>query len=276
MIPGPLFSWPQLLLLLYPFVAELLGAGLLLYGLSWQLRNRHLPGDQRPRFWRASTMVFSVIAVVGCLWGVFLQFKSWQFQQDFALQTHYRQSRQQFVLPQDFQYGELLIPKGSLINRYDAFDNGEPQRPLRMSRLDAVRFAHPVQVAGTWASAMNGGVLELVRDQRIGPVFHFDDKAQDGYGGWVLDPSRPYLECKKGQQARFNVPLIDYNIEAEFGKPEPDGTDARFQPSQWAVTECTDSEPIEVKPAYTDKGPKETQTEVWGPLQPSRAGRSPA
>ena len=129
--------------------------------------------------------------------------------------------------------------------------------------LDAVRFAHPVQVAGTWASAMNGGVLELVRDQRIGPVFHFDDKAQDGYGGWVLDPSRPYLECKKGQQARFNVPLIDYDIVAEFGKPEPDGPAARFKPSQWAVTECFGAESLEVKPAYTEEGPADAQAQVW-------------
>ena len=263
MIPGPLFSLPQLLLLLCPFVAMALGAGLLLYGLHWRHKNRKLPADQRPRFWRASTITLSVIAVAGCLWGAFLQFKSWQFQQDYALQSHYRQSRQQFVLPQDFQYGELLIPKGSLINRYDPFDNGEPQRPLRMSRLDAVRFAHPVQVAGVWATAMSGSLLELDRDQRISPVFHFDRKAKEGYGDWVLDPSHPYLECKKGQQARFDVPLIKYDIVAEFGKPEPDGPAARFKPSQWAVTECFGAESLEVKPAYTEEGPADAQAQVW-------------
>ncbi len=202
--------------------------------------------------------------------GLVLLYKSYEFDREFALITYYRQSRQQFVLPQDFQYGELLIPKGSLINRYDAFDNGEPQRPLRMNRLDAVRFAHPVQIAGVWAIAMDGHELELDRDQRISPVFHFDRNVNGDYGAWVLDPTRPYLDCQKGQRARFNVPLIEYDIQAEFGKPEPDGPDARFKPSQWAVVECSNHGPIEVKPAYTEAGPKNAQSQVWGPLQPSQ------
>ena len=272
MIPGPLFSLPQLLLLLSPFLALALGFGLALHGLLWWQRHRNLPAGQRPRFWRPVTIALGVLVLAGGIWGLFLTIKMRQFDQEFALASHYRQSRQQFVLPHDFQYGELLIPQGSLINSYNPFDNGEPQRPLRMNRLDAVRFARPVQVAGVWASAMSGGLLELDRDQRISPVFHFDAKARDGYGGWVRDPSRPYLECKKGQQARFNVPLIDYDIQAEFGKPEPDGPDARFKPSQWAVTECFGGqEPIEVKPAYTEAGPEGAQKNVWGPLKATEA-----
>ncbi|RGE42409.1 hypothetical protein DZC30_16685 [Comamonas testosteroni] len=267
MIPAPLFSLPQLLLMLLPFVTLALSVGLLLHALWWW-QSTNAPAV----FWSRTVIALTLIAVLGDIWGLFLYMKIRQFHQESTLQSHYRQSRQQFVLPQDFQYGELLIPKGSLINRYDAFDNGEPQRPLRMNRLDAVRFAHPVQVAGVWASAMSGGVLELDRDQRISSVFHFDDKAQDGYGGWVLDPSRPYLECKKGQQARFNVPLIDYDIQAEFGKPAPDGPDARFKPSQWAVTECFGGRgPIEVKPAYTEAGPEGAQKNVWGPLKNTEA-----
>ena len=79
----------------------------------------------------------------------------------------------------------------------------------------------------------------------------------------MLDPSHPYLECKKGQQARFDVPLIKYDIVAEFGKPEPDGPAARFKPSQWAVTECFGAESLEVKPAYTEEGPADAQAQVW-------------
>ena len=268
MIPGPLFSWPQLLLLLSPFLALLLGLGLLTYGAIWRSSNHHLPKAQRQRFWRASTITVALLVAAGGIWGLFLLYKTYEFDRKFTLQTHYRQSREQFVLPQDFQYGELLIPKGSLINSYNAFDNGEPQRPLRMNRLDAVRFAHPVQVAGVWASAMEGDELELDRDQRISPVFHFDRNVNGDYGAWVKDPSRPYLDCKKGQLARFNVPLIEYDIQAEFGKPERDGPDARFKPSQWAVVECSNHGPIEVKPAYTEKGPPEAQAQVWGPLLP--------
>ena len=270
MIPGPLFSWPQLLLLLSPFLALALGLGLLTYGALWRLKNHHLPKEQRRRFWRASTITVALLVATGGTWGLFLLYKTHEFDREFALITHYRQSRQQFVLPQDFQYGELLIPKGSLINRYDAFDNGEPQRPLRMNRLDAVRFAHPVQIAGVWAIAMDGHELELDRDQRISPVFHFDRNVNGDYGAWVLDPTRPYLDCQKGQRARFNVPLIEYDIQAEFGKPEPDGSDARFKPSQWAVVECSNHGPIEVKPAYTEAGPKSAQTQVWGPLLPDK------
>ena len=269
MIPGPLFSWPQLLLLLSPFLAIALGLGLLTYGALWRSSNLHLPEAQRQRFWRASTITVMLLTAAGGTWGLFLLYKSLEFDREFALITHYRQSRQQFVLPQDFQYGELLIPKGSLINSYNAFDNGEPQRPLRMNILDAVRFAHPVQVAGVWAIAMDGHELELDRDQRISPVFHFDRKVNGDYGTWVLDPSRPYLDCKKGQLAWFNVPLIEYDIQAEFGKPEPDGPDARFKPSQWAVVECSNHDPIEVKPAYTEKGPAKAQAQVWRPLLPS-------
>lgn len=115
MIPGPLFSWPQLLLLLSPFLALLLGLGLLTYAALWRSNNHHLPKAQRQRFWRASTITVALLVAAGGIWGLFLLYKTYEFDRQFTLETHYRQSRQQFVLPQDFQYGELLIPKGSLI-----------------------------------------------------------------------------------------------------------------------------------------------------------------
>lgn len=171
------------------------------------------------------------------------------------------------MLPQDLQYGELLIPQGSLIDRYDPFDHGEPQRPLSLRGLRAVRFPHPVQVAGTWATAMeiNPTRLELAHDQQIRPVAHFDRQAGDGYGAWVSDPARPDLDCQQSEYAWFHRPLIDYDIEAEFGQPEPDGPAARFRPSQWAVTHCESSwGPIELQPA----GPADA-TPVWGALPPN-------
>lgn len=267
MIPGPLFSWPQLLLLLAPWLAAALGAGLLLYRLRWGWRHRHLPAAQRPRFWRAGVAALSVLATVGCLWGLVLAQHIWQIQQTLEQQHRYRHSRQHFVLPQDFQYGELRIPQGSLIDRYDPFDHGEPQRPLSLRGLRAVRFPHPVQVAGAWATAMetNPTRLELAHDQQIRPVAHFDRQAGDGYGAWVPDPARPHLDCKQGEYAWFHRPLIDYDIEAEFGQPEPDGPAARFRPSQWAVTHCESSwGPIELQPA----APADA-TPVWGALLPN-------
>jgi hypothetical protein len=156
-----------------------------------------------------------------------------QIEEAVTLRAHYRESRQRFVLPEDFRYGEQLFPKGTLINRYDAFDNGERQRPLGLRGLSAARFTQPVQIAGAWVSAIGNGELELARDQRLGPVFHFDPDAQPGYGAWVVDPKRPYLECRKGDIASLHVPLIDYDIQAEFLVGAPDGPEARYRPSQW-------------------------------------------
>lgn len=270
MIPGPLFTLPMLLLILAPFVAAGITALWLLHALAWWWRQRAVPAGQRARFWTWPVVLFAVLAMAGNLWGLYLLHRTQQWEAQHQLRTHYQESRRHFLLPHDFQYGELLIPQGSLIDRYDAFDNGEPQRPLRLGRLDAVRFAHPVQVAGAWATAMDGDTLELDRDQRIGPVFHFDGQANDGYGDWVRDPSHATIACRKGQHARFHVPLIDYDIVAEFGKPEPDGPDARFRPSQWGVVECSDrAEPIAVPPPYAGPAPKGAQAQVWGPLLPA-------
>lgn len=271
MIPAPLFSFPMLLLLLAPWLAVGLTLWLLLSGVIWWVRHRTSPAPQRPKFWRWPTITLAVLAMAGNAWGVVLTYQFDQTKKRIALQQHYRDSRKNFVLPEDFQYGELPVPQGSLINKYDAFDNGEPQRPLGLRGLDAVRFPHPVQVAGVWATAMDAssGQLELARDQRIGPVAHFDPKAREDYGDWVADPNRPYLECQRGQMARFHVPSIDYDIQTEFAHPGPDGPDARFRPSQWRVTECTDSEgPMKVQPPYALPGPKGAQAMVWGPLLP--------
>lgn len=271
MIPGPLLTLPMLLLALAPFVAAALTLGLLLRALMWRLRYRNLEKNQRPRFWTWLAIVLGVLAVAGDIWGVVMGYQLARISQRVELKSHYRDSRQRFVLPEDFQYGELVVPQGSLVNKYDAFDNGEPQRPLGLRGLEMVRFAHPVQVAGVWATALDArsGHIEVAREQRIGPVMHFDPQAQDGDGDWVVDPQRPYLQCQQGDVAKFEVPLIDYDIQAEFAKPSPDGPDARFRPSQWRVTECTrPTQPMELKPAYAQPGPKGAQAMVWGPLLP--------
>ena len=260
MIPAPLFSWLQLLLLLAPFVALLLGFGLLLRGLWWWQQARPLAPAQRTRFWTLPTIAIAVLATVGCGWGLVMLHAFSAVSHRIELEAHYRQSREQFVLPQARHWGELLVPQGSLVNKRDPFDNGEPVRPLGLRGLDVVRFPHPVQVAGVWATALDaGGELELAGDQRIGPVFYFDNEA----GDWRLNPAQPYLDCKQGQIARFHVPLIDYDIVAEFAHPEPDGIAARFEPSQWRVTHCENARPIEVLPVYSGAAPDGAQTQLW-------------
>jgi len=158
-----------------------------------------------------------------------------------------RASRQRFVLPTDFQYGELLIPAGSLINRTDPFDKGEPNRPLALHGLEAVRFAQPVEVAGVRASALqlNPVRVELAQDQRLGPIHRYDATTQS----WVVNKLVPSLACRRGQAAVFEVPHIAYDVQAEIGKPPPDGPQARFAPSQWRLRNCEAGSPVNVEPA---------------------------
>ncbi|WP_291598628.1 hypothetical protein [Comamonas sp.] len=270
MIPGPLFSLPMLLLLLAPWVAAGLSLWLLLRGLLWWRRHRRAPSSGRPPFWRWPVVLVAILALAGDLWGLVLAHKLAQIEEAVTLRAHYRESRQRFVLPEDFRYGEQLFPQGTLINRYDAFDNGERQRPLGLRGLNAARFVQPVRIAGAWVSAIDSQTVELARDQRLGPVFHFDPDAEPGYGAWVVDPKRAYLECRKGDIARLHVPLIAYDIQAEFLVGAPDGPEARYRPSQWGFIDCQAGKPaIEVLPAYDGPAPAGAHLPVWGTLIPN-------
>ena len=74
---------------------------------------------------------------------------------------------------------------------------------------------------------------------------------------------RSALHCRQGAQALFEVPLIERDTVAEFGQPEPDGPQARFRPSQWAVTQCDNQGLIEVPPAHAGPAPKGARADVW-------------
>lgn len=266
MIPVSFFSIPQLLLILLPFLTLALSVGLLLHALWWKY------ASTAPVFWTRTTIALTLLALAGDLWGLFLWHKIHEIEKKIELQTYYQEARRRFVLPRDYQYGELLVPKGSIVSRYDPFDNGEPQIPLSLRGLRSVRFAHAVQVGGVWATALDASPmrLELARDQSISPVFHFDPAVNPGYGAWVADPGRAALHCQKGQIARFHVPLIDYDIQEEFGKPEPDGPDARFKPSQWGVLECDNAGDAigAFAPYPSEDRPAGAQTQVWSLTEP--------
>jgi hypothetical protein len=158
-----------------------------------------------------------------------------------------RAARERFVLPRDFQYGELLVPAGSLVNRRDPFDKGEALRPLALHGLEAVRFAQPVQVAGVWAQALQVLPLrvELAQDQRLGPIHRYDAARQ----AWAVNPVVPALACKRGQIATFHVPHIPYDVQAEMDRPPPDGPQARCLPGQWLLKNCENGPPVVVEAA---------------------------
>lgn len=158
-----------------------------------------------------------------------------------------RAARQRFTLEHDHTYGELLVPAGSLVNRNDPFDKGERNRPVSLHGLEAVRFSQPVEVAGVWASALqvSPARVELAQDQRLGPIYRYDAATK----GWVVNKLVPALACKRGQVAVFEVPHIPYDVQAEIGKPAPDGPQARFLPSQWMLRNCEPGPAVRVEAA---------------------------
>lgn len=254
MIPVQPFSFFAIFLLfIIPLIGVVLTLGLLVNVLFFWRKKAQKP----VRFFSRKTLFITLLALICDLWAGYLFYMTASVKYEFALEQHYKESRSHFVLSQDAQYGELLIPKGSLISRYDAFDNGEPQLPLSLRGLQTVRFPHPVQVAGMWVTAMEPPRMELAWDQQIGPVMRFDPNEENGYGKWVYDTKRPKIACARGDIVLLEIPLIDYDIQKEFGKPEPDGPNARFRPSEWGVQECEKGQgPIKVSPVYTGTKPK--------------------
>ena len=229
--------------ILVPVLGLVLAAALLAYGM-------YVRWFDAPQKWLLAPRVLRALgaAAVVCNGALLLQlYLNHSARETRADQAAVRASRERFVLPQDFQYGELLIPAGSLINRQDPFDQGEPGRPLALHGLAAVRFAQPVEVAGVWASALQTvpARVELAQNQAVGPVYSVSSRTQQ----WERNRVKPTMACKKGQIAVFMVPHIPHDAQAEVGKPPPDGPDARFLPSQWMFRHCENGPAIALEPA---------------------------
>lgn len=201
------------------------------------------PLSRKARRWMWALAVFLVGAD---LWTGLLYYHFRSIDRDIEEKQANRVARENFILDRDFQYGELVIPAGSQINRYDPFDNGEKDLPLALRGLRAVRFPHPVRVAGVNTVTMDvsaNAKLVLAEDQAIGPLFAYNAKGKLSREGQPAS-----VTCKRGQVAHFDVPAIPYDIVAEFAKPEPDGPDARFKPSQWQFLGCQDDASIDLPP----------------------------
>ena len=232
-----------LLTVLVPLLGVVLAAALLVYGV-------YVRWFDAPQKWVLAPRALQVLCAVAVLCNAVLL---WQlYRMSHAQQTREdhitaRASRERFVLPQDFQYGELLIPAGSLVNRQDPFYRGEPAAPLALHGLEAVRFAQPMEVAGVWASALQAtpARVELAQNQTVGPVYSVNSRTQR----WERNRVKPTMACRKGQIAVFMVPHIPHDVQAEVGQPPPDGPDARFLPSQWMFRHCENGPAIALEPA---------------------------
>ena len=190
-----------------PALGVVISALLLIYGVYY----RWVDVPQKWLLTPGALIGMVVVAVLCNGWLGVRMYLSQSAQQAWHDSAAVRASRERFVLPQDFQYGELLVPAGSLINGTDPLDRGAPTSPLALHGLDAVRFPQPVVVAGVLVNAMQ-----------------------------VL-PMR--LELAENQ------PHIADDVAAEVGKAPPDGPLARFAPSQWLFKACEAAPPVTVQEA---------------------------
>lgn len=235
-----------ILVYLLPALASLLLAGSIVFYVYRRVRLAMNPDTPAlAPATRRKLRIFLLITAALNIWAGYVYYTGYTIYRSIMAQQANKEKRRDFTLQQDYRYGELIVPKGSLVNRYDPFDNGEDILPVSLRGLRTVRFPHPVSVAGTRARALDAaqGVIELAEDQTLGPVY-----IMDGNGDYIRDAAHIAKECKEGQLASFNVPLIHYDIRKEFAKPSPDGVDARFKPSQWQLIGCEDGPPIAATP----------------------------
>ena len=162
--------------------------------------------------------VLAAIVVLSDIASLYVFYEMRKIDAEIAREQANKKAREDFVLQQDRPYGELILPRGTRIKRYDPFDRGEEQREFRLTGLSRAEFPHPVKIAGVWASAVEPiGKVILAKDQSI---YRYD--------------------CKAGQMAFFQVPRMERDPIESFGREEPDGKDADFRPSQWSFFNCSD------------------------------------
>lgn len=254
MIPiGPISLLFIILFVFIPLIGGVLTLILFAKAVIFWLKHKKLS----VQFFSKKIIYLSVITLICdiCAVCVFYFFTSIEY--EFELKSYYKEQRSHFILSQDYQYGELLVPKGSLISRNDAFDNGEPQLPVSLRGLKAIRFPHPVKVAGIWIIAMEPPRLELAQDQYVIPVGRSNTGTTINQHHSKHHKQQSLVTCSRGDLVVVDIPSIEYDIIKEFGKPEPDGPNARFRPSEWIITDCEKGQgPIEVSPEFKESMPK--------------------
>lgn len=196
------------------FLVSAVGTLVLLYLTLWQPDFTSLFVEHKIKL-----TIFIVLIVMLDLFSLYLIYDM-RISYIEALHTvEVKKSREEFTLVEARQYGDLLLPKGTRIERYDPYDMGEGDREFRLTGLRYAEFPYPVKIASVWVSAIEiRGLLLLAQDQEISGV-----------------------ACKAGQMAWFHVPRIEYDIINEFGEENPDGANARLKTSEWTFWHCTDS-----------------------------------
>ncbi len=195
------------------FLASIIGTLILLYVTLWLPDFSVLFAVHKVKL---TTLIVAV--VIMDLVSSFYAFHIYKAFAETAQNIKNREALQEFVLKEEYQYGDVLLPEGTKIKRYDPYDStGDKERAFRLTGLDSAEFPFPIKIASVWASAIEvRGVLRLSRNQKIAGVF-----------------------CRIHQAVRFHVPSVEYSDthDPEIKQGEPD---VRLQTNQWTFWECED------------------------------------
>lgn len=250
MIPIGTFSFLQFFLL---FICPILGGIsciiLVVLGLNYFIQKfiNKVP-DQH--FLSLKVKCFLVFFAVFNIWNIYLFFLSERVSDEVNVSMENKEKRKRFILPVDYVYDGFVFPQGTLINAYNAHDDGGRYRYLTLSGLEQARFQQPVYIAGVWANAIKVDsdhefLIELSQDQDISPVYILD-----GQGEYKVDSARASIHCKKDQIAQYTVnsdyyPDKDYTSEDWYTLEKE-----RFDPKQWLFRGCFSAPPIYVDRPY--------------------------
>lgn len=141
-----------------------------------------------------------------------------------------------FVINEDYRYGDLLFPKGSMIDRDD-------RKGLR-----SARFPEPIALIGLKISALEAYPLrlELAEDAMISPVYELQYEAESNKMIWVKDQTGKSIACQKGDVALFVDLSNAADQRLQYRKQDED---VHFVPEEWQFVKCETNYVIKVPSA---------------------------
>lgn len=195
------------------FLMSIIGSLILLYLTLWLADFSVLFAAHKVKL----TVFIGAVVIIDLL-SLFYAFHVYKTFIEVTSKARAKEALQAFSLKEAYQYGDVLLPEGTKIERYDPYDSdGDVDRAARLTGLILAEFPEPIKIASVWASAIETrGLLRLSRNQRISGIF-----------------------CRTNQMVRFHVPSVEYNDihDPEIPEGEPD---VRLMTEQWTFWECED------------------------------------
>lgn len=201
-------------------------AGVLLAWWLWRLVHARR-GRPRPAlsWWQwVLAMFLSIFPIFSAVLagGIFLQ--NCQQQKTYAQQDRLRH----LTLQQDTPFGEVVLPKGSHVERElpEPLDI-EGQAP-NLRGLRHVRFAQPTSIHGVWVHAISTypPLLELAQPHQFAAL-----------------NGQPAQDCKAGEIAQFKLSGDAMASLQNLHLQPPES----FEPSRWLFDTCFQGDPIRLR-----------------------------